>query len=345
MSKPAARTPTLEDVARVAGVSRATVSRVINGIRNVDEEIQETVRKAIQATGYTPNQAARSLVTRRSGTIALVLGGAGVEGEQFAAQVFADPFFGRVAGGVVGFLREQGIHPVLMLAETDKARAEVVDFLRRGNADGALVASTYPEDPLPNLLTKAKLPAVLFARPARPVPISYVDLAHQAGAKLAADHLVSRGCQRVVTICGPLDVPAAQDRLAGFREAMARHGYPYIPIAEGNFTQQSGETAMTRLLADHPELDGVFAANDLMAHGALLVLQKNGKRVPDDVAVIGFDDSGPALATQPKLTTVLQPVEEMAAEMARLLLSQIEDPERAPRSVIFEPTLVIRESA
>ncbi|MET0233264.1 MAG: LacI family DNA-binding transcriptional regulator [Kibdelosporangium sp.] len=345
MSKPAARTPTLEDVARVAGVSRATVSRVINGIRNVDVEIQEAVRKAIQATGYTPNQAARSLVTRRAGTIVLVMAGTPGDGEEFAAQVFADPFFGRVAGGVVGFLRNHSIHPVLMLAETDKARAEVVDFLRRGNADGALLVSTHPEDPLPRLLTEAHLPAVLFARPARPVPISYVDLAHQAGAKLAADHLVSRGCKQVATICGPLDVPAAQDRLSGFREAMARHGYPYIPIAEGNFTQQSGETAMTRLLAEHPDLDGVFAANDLMAHGALLVLQKNGRRVPEDVALVGFDNSGPALTSRPRLTTVLQPVEEMAAEMARLLLAQIAEPDQPARSVIFDPTLIVRESA
>jgi DNA-binding LacI/PurR family transcriptional regulator len=345
MSKPAARTPTLEDVARVAGVSRATVSRVINGIRNVDVEIQQAVRKAIQATGYTPNQAARSLVTRRAGTIVLVMAGAPGQGEEFAAQVFADPFFGRVAGGVVGFLRNHGIHPVLMLAETDKARTEVVDFLRRGNADGALLVSTHPEDPLPRLLTDANLPAVLFARPARPVPISYVDLAHQAGAKLAADHLVARGCKQVATICGPLDVPAAQDRLSGFREAMARHGYPYIPIAEGNFTQQSGEAAMTRLLSEHPDLDGIFAANDLMAHGALLVLQKSGRRVPEDVALVGFDNSGPALTSRPQLTTVLQPVEEMAAEMARLLLSQIDEPALPARSVIFDPTLIVRESA
>jgi DNA-binding LacI/PurR family transcriptional regulator len=345
MSKPAARTPTLEDVARVAGVSRATVSRVINGIRNVDVDIQEAVRKAIQATGYTPNQAARSLVTRRAGTIVLVMAGAPGNAEEFAAQVFADPFFGRVAGGVIGFLRNHSIHPVLMLAETDKARAEVVDFLRRGNADGALLVSTHPEDPLPRLLTDAGLPAVLFARPARPVPISYVDLAHQAGAKLAADHLVARGCKQVATICGPLDVPAAQDRLSGFREAMARHGYPYIPIAEGNFTQQSGEAAMTRLLAEHPDLDGVFAANDLMAHGALLVLQKSGRRVPQDVALVGFDNSGPALTSRPQLTTVLQPVEEMAAEMARLLLAQIDEPDQPARSVIFDPALIVRESA
>lgn len=345
MSKSVQRTPTLEDVARVAGVSRATVSRVINGIRNVDADIQEAVREAIRTTGYTPNQAARSLVTRRAGTIALVMSGAGVEGDEFAKAAFADPFFGRVAGGVVAYVRTQGVHPVLMLAETTTARLEVLDFLRRGNADGALLVSTHPEDPLPGMLNEHNLPAVLFARPTRPLPVSYVDLAHQDGGALAADHLVARGCERVVTICGPLDVPAAQDRLAGFRASLDRHGYPYLPIAEGDFTQQSGEAAMQRLLLDHPDLDGVFAANDLMAHGAVLVLQKAGRRVPDDVAVVGFDDSPPALSSRPRLTTVRQPVEEMAAEMARLLLARIEDPDQPPHQVVFDPTLIVRESA
>src|SRR4051794_4087996 len=228
MNKSVPRTPTLEDVARVAGVSRATVSRVINGIRNVDSDIQEAVREAIRTTGYIPNQAARSLVTRRAGTIVLAMSGAGMEGDEFAKAAFADPFFGRVAGGVVAYVRTQGVHPVLMLAETTAARLEVLDFLRSGNADGALLVSTHPEDPLPAMLNEHNLPAVLFARPTRPLPVSYVDLAHQDGGVLAADHLVARGCQRVVTICGPLDVPAAQDRLAGFRTTLENHGYPYL---------------------------------------------------------------------------------------------------------------------
>jgi DNA-binding LacI/PurR family transcriptional regulator len=232
-----------------------------------------------------------------------------------------------------------------MLADTDEARDQVLAHLRHGNADGALLVSTHAEDPLPELFVAAGLPAVLFARPARPTPISYVDVAHQFGAKLAADHLVARGCQRVATISGPLDVPASQDRLAGFREAMARHGHPYVPIVEGNFTQDSGEAAMERLLADHPQTDGVFVGNDLMAVGALLVLRQHGRAVPDDVAVIGFDDSGPALACRPQLTTVRQPVEEMAAEMARLLLAHLDEPTMRPTSVIFDPTLVLRRSA
>ncbi len=369
--------PTLEDVARAAGVSRATVSRVVNGVRNVDPAIQEAVRRAVSVTGYTPNRAARSLVTRRADAIALVVSGAGVEpepaqeapgsgpsgtsgaevsgdapeagasgdGSSFTAQVFADPFFGRVVTGVVDYLRPRGMHPVLMFAESSRARQEVVAYLRQGRADGALVVSTHAEDPLPALIGEAGLAAVLFARPARPVPVSYVDLAHQDGARLAAEHLLGRGCRRITTISGPLDVQAGQARLTGFRDTMARHGHPYIPIVEGQFTQESGEAAMERLLAEHPDLDGVFAANDLMALGACHVLRERGRSVPGDVAVVGFDDSSAALACRPPLTTVRQPVEGMAAEMTRLLLDRLSRPDSPVTSVIFEPELVVRGSA
>ncbi|MFR9721779.1 LacI family DNA-binding transcriptional regulator [Streptomyces sp. MS19] len=344
MSDRAAKgSPTLEDVAREAGVSRATVSRVINGIRNVDPEIQQVVRQAIADTGYVPNSAARTLVTRRAGTVALVVSGAGDEGE--GAGLPGDPFFGRIAGGVLGSLRPRGMHPVLMLADSDEARRQVLAYLRQGHADGALLVSTHPADPLPRQLVAAGLPVVLFARPARPAPVSYVDLAHQDGARLAADHLVARGCRVVGTVTGPLDVLASQDRLAGFRDAMARHGHPYVPSAEGNFTLDSGEAAMHRLLAEEPGLDGVFVANDLMAQGALHALRETGRAVPGDVAVVGFDDSSAALACRPPLTTVRQPIEQMAAEMTRLLLDRIETPGRRPASVIFEPSLVVRKSA
>ncbi|MEV8414467.1 LacI family DNA-binding transcriptional regulator [Streptomyces niveus] len=370
----AAGAPTLEDVAKAAGVSRATVSRVINGVRNVDPVIQAAVRDAVAVTGYTPNRAARSLVTRKADSIALVVSGAGDDPPPVAAtagpaeatgsrvgdgrsagfdggvgsfmtDVFADPFFGRVVTGVVNFLRPQGIHPVLMFAETSRARDEVVSYLRQGSADGALVVSTHAEDPLPALITDAGLPAVLYARPARPVRISYVDLAHQDGARLAAEHLLARGCRRIATIAGPLDVPAGQDRLTGFRDTMARHGHPYVPVAGGEFTEESGAAAMELLLAEQPDLDGVFAANDLMAVGACRVLRERGRRVPDDVAVIGFDDSRAASSCRPPLTTVRQPVEDMAAEMSRLLLDRLSRPDRPVTSVIFEPTLILRASA
>jgi len=345
--QPAPRSLTLEDVARAAGVSRATVSRVVNGTRNVDPEIQELVQRAVETTGYVPNRAARSLVTRRSGSIALVVSTAEQDtfGDPFLGRVFNDPFFGRVVSGTLGTLREEGIHLIIMLAETTDARSRLVRDLRQGIVDGVVLVSMHSEDPLPAQLAATGLPVVLFGRPGRPLPISFVDVAQRTGAALAADHLVARGCGSIGVISGPTEVAAAQDRLAGFRDAMAAHGRPYVPAVVGEFSVASGERAMQELLATAPDIDGVFAANDLMAQGALLVLRDAGKRVPDDVAVVGFDDSSAAVACRPALTTVRQPLEDMAAEMARLLLSRIEQPQEQASSVIFEPTLVVRQSA
>lgn len=344
--------PTLEDVARVAGVSRSTVSRVVNGVRNVDPDIQAVVREAIARTGYVPNRAARTLVTRRSETIALVVSGAGEnegrengERDAFVTRVFADPFFGRVVSGVFGFLRPHDVHPLLLFVESEEARAQALDYLRQGGADGALVVSTHPGDPLPTLLADEDLPVVCFARPALNAPVSYVDLAQRDGGRLAAEHLLSLGCRAVVTVAGPLDVPAGWERLAGFREGMERGGLPRAPFVEGSFTQESGEVAMSLLLNEHPDVDGVFAANDLMARGVCETLRESGRTVPGDVVVVGFDDSSAALTCKPPLTTVRQPVEDMAAAMARLLLEHLHGERSRPTSVIFEPELVVRVSA
>lgn len=341
------RRPTLEQVARVAGVSRATVSRVVNQVESVDPDLRTAVERAIAETGYVPNRVARSLVTGRTGAVGLVVSEPRREpdGGPLASHVYADPFFGRIVAGMLGELGPRLVHPMLVHVDSPTARAELLARLEQGDIDGVALVSIWPDDPLPELLAASGAPAVLFTRPARPAVVSYVDVAHGHGARLAADRLRSRGCRRVVSVAGPAHLPAGQDRLAGFRDAMARHGQPRVPSAEGGFTLAGGQRAMTRLLADVPDLDGVFAGNDLMAQGALLALAGQGRAVPGEVAVVGFDDSSVALACRPPLTTVRQPVEEMAAELARLLLSRIEDPAQPPGSVIFEPTLVLRESA
>ncbi|HZD97569.1 MAG TPA: LacI family DNA-binding transcriptional regulator [Micromonosporaceae bacterium] len=344
---PPRRAPTLEVVARTAGVSRATVSRVINGVRNVDPQIAAVVQRAIATTGYVPNRAARALVTRRTFSVALVVSAPDdVEfDDPFLDRAFTDPFFGRVASGALAELADRDIHMILMRVNDAAARAELLGHLRQGDIDGVMSVPMAAADPLPRLLTEARVPAVLFGRPAEALEISYVDAAQAAGAAIAADHLVARGCRRIATICGPADTPAGADRLAGFREAMARHGQSFVPMVHGNFTHDDGESAMLALLGSDPDLDGLFVANDLMAQGAMLVLRDAGRRVPEDIAVVGFDDSVAALSTRPKLTTVRQPVEEMAAAMVRLLLNHIEDRARPVASLIFEPTLVIRDSA
>lgn len=327
---------TLEEVARVAGVSRATVSRVVNQVPTVDREIRETVERAIKATGYRPNQAARSLVTRRAGSIALVLPEGG--------RILGDPFFGRVVQGAMSVVDPLGLHLVITLAGSSTYQNLLGD-LRQGRLDGAILMHTYLDDPLPGLLVESGVPVVLSGRPFRPLAITQVDVNQAAGVRLAAEHLVARGCRRVGTISGPLTTPVGQDRLAAFRVAMAEHGQDDVPMAEGDFSSDSGAVAAGELVGGHPDIDGLFIASDLMAHGALPVLRRAGRRVPDDLAVVGFDDSSTALVCDPKLTTVRQPVEDMAAELVRLLLEHVETPDRPVRSVVFEPSFVVRESA
>lgn len=339
------RPPTLEQVANYAGVSRATVSRVINGVQTVDPELRRTVERAIAATGYVPNLAARSLVTRRTDSIALVVSEPENRGyaTPFLTRMFTDPFLGRVTAGAQEVLRPIGIHLVIFLADPP-ARPHLLRYLRQGHVDGALLISSHVDDPLPAQLVELGVPVVLSCRPGRPVNISYVDVDQRAGVRLAVDRLAGLGRRCLATVTGPLDMPAAQDRLAAFEEATRAHGLEPIHV-EGDFTRGGGERAAKRLLTERPGVEGIFVANDLMADGVLRVLQEAGRRVPQDVAVIGFDDSTAALECHPPLSTVRQPVEEMAGEMAQLLLTRIREPGRSPRSVIFNPELVLRESA
>ncbi|CAD5924782.1 LacI family DNA-binding transcriptional regulator [Streptomyces cyaneofuscatus] len=339
--------PTLEDVAAVAGVSRATVSRVINGATTVDPALRTVVEEAVATTGYVPNRAARSLVTRRTDSVALVISERErrPDSEPFAGRMFSDPYFGRVVSGLLEVLRPAGIQMVLMLADDATSRTQLLSYLRHGHVDGVVLVTSHADDPLPHLLQETRLPAVLAGRPPGPSSLAYVEVDQQAGARLAADHLAALGRRRIGTISGPQDRPAGQVRLAGFLAALAAHGIEDVACAEGDFTHLGGAAAMRRLLAEQPGLDGVFIASDLMALGALPVLQRAGRDVPSDVAVVGFDDSSAAAACDPPLTTVRQPVEEMAAEMARLLLKQIGGPGGPSPSMVFPPTLVRRQSA
>ena len=339
------RLPTLEDVARVAGVSRATVSRVINGIRNVDPQLHEMVWNAVGQTGYVPNRLARSLVTRRTGTVALVVSDSeSHDDDPFLSRFFADPYFGRVVGGLMSVLRQAGVQLALQIVGTADQRTRLVGDLRHGQADGVIVLSLPGHDPLPRMLTDAGVPAVMIGRPADPVPINYVDLANETGATLAAEHLLARGSKQIGMISGPAEVPASSDRISGFRRSMARHGHAWVPLVSGNFTQESGEAAMRTLLASNPDLDGVFVANDLMARGVVRILQESGRTVPDDVAVIGYDDSPAATAQRPELTTIAQPSELMGRRMAELLLALLRGEELEPPELL-PTTLVRRETA
>ncbi|MDX3763451.1 LacI family DNA-binding transcriptional regulator [Streptomyces mirabilis] len=345
MTETASR-PTLEAVAARAGVSRATASRVVNGGDGVREPLVERVRRAVEELGYVPNQAARSLVTRRHDAVAVVI----AEPE---TRVFADPFFALQLRGISKELTAHDSQLVLLLTEGRDDHARVGRYLAGGHVDGALVFSLHLDDPLPELIHGAGVPTVFGGRPGwgdgarRAV---YVDSDNRGGAREAVRHLVGLGRTRVAHITGALDQTSAVDRLDGFRDVRG-DADPGL-VVEGDFTPAGGERAMRELLERCPDVDAVFAANDLTASGALRVLRERGRRVPDDVAVIGFDDMLPvAEQTDPPLTTVRQDIEEMGRLMARLLLRDLDrraGKQRAdggPAGVVLPTTLVRRVSA
>ncbi|HWJ82288.1 MAG TPA: LacI family DNA-binding transcriptional regulator [Nocardioides sp.] len=332
--------PTLDEVARLAGVSRATASRAINGGNRVSPAARAAVDAAVESLGYTPNPAARSLVTRRTDSIGLVV-------PEPDERVFTDPFFVHTLRSVNRVLSARDLQLVLLLAKPGDEERRMLRYLRGRHIDGVLVVSHHRSDRLADHLAALAIPCAFVGRPidgADKVP--YVDTDNVAGGRLATELLVERGCRRIATIAGPTDMAAGTDRLQGWRDAMAEAGLADDAVAYGDFTELGGEAAARELLATYPDLDGIAVASDLMAAGALRVLAAAGKRVPEDVAVTGYDDLGTADRTQPPLTTVRNPIGEMAEQATRLLLEQVEG-ERAARAirVIFSPALVRRESA
>ncbi|GAB4048301.1 LacI family DNA-binding transcriptional regulator [Catellatospora paridis] len=329
--------PTLEAVARLAGVSRATVSRVVNGSPKVAEPIRSAVRRAVEELGYIPNAAARSLVTQRTDSIALVL-------PESASRVFSDdPFFPSIIHGVSQELDAADKQLVLMMTNTVAGYERVERYTTARHVDGVLFASTHGVDPLPGQLARLGVPVVVTGRPLGRSAVPYVDVDHVGGVRAAVRHLLETGHSRIATIAGPQDMVAGIDRLAGYRAELRGSDRRSI-VAVGDFTRESGATAMRQLLEDDPLLDAVFVASDLMAHGAITTLRELGRRIPEDVAVVGFDDFDISRYTDPPLTTVRQPILELGRELARQLLRVIAG-EEVPAAVVLPTELVVRASA
>jgi DNA-binding LacI/PurR family transcriptional regulator len=332
--------PTLEEVGAAAGVSRATVSRVINGSPKVSPEARDAVERAISKLGYTPNRAARSLVTRRTDALALLV-------NEQETRVVADPFLAAVARGMSRAAAEADMNLVLVMAQGEEERERVRRFLRRDHVDGVVLMSLHGDEPLPRLLARDGMPTVQIGRPLGKPAVPYVDADNRGGARDAVAYLLEQGRATVATIAGPSDMNAGVDRLQGYRDALAAAGVAVREelVDEGTFTEASGYEAMARLLEREPTIDAVFAASDLMAIGALRALREAQRRVPGDVAVVGFDDAPVAEHSVPPLTTVRQPLDEMTQRTAELLLSRINGESRALERVVCQTTLVRRRSA
>ncbi|GAA3195878.1 LacI family DNA-binding transcriptional regulator [Actinocorallia longicatena] len=325
--------PTLESVAARAGVGRGTVSRVINGSPKVSPQAREAVLLAIDELGYVPNRAARMLVTRRTDTVALVVS----ESEE---RVWGEPFFAGIIRGISAGLSETGLQLLLAMAQSPADHDRLERYLTGQHVDGALLVSLHGDDPLPGHLEDRGLPIVMVGSAPGYTPVAYVDADNRGGARLAVQHLADRGRRRIATITGPQDMQVGVDRLEGYRDV---NPGPEL-IAHGDFSEDSGEHAMRDLLAKDPGLDAVYAASDPMAIGAMRVLREAGRRIPEDVAVVGFDDSPTARHTDPPLTSVHQPVEAMGRAMSELLIARIQEIEFfSPR--ILDTHLVVRGSS
>ena len=331
--------PRIEEVARVAGVSKSTVSRVINSEQYVSAKARAAVHEAITSLGYSPNQAARSLAGNRANAIALVV-------SEQSNRLLGDPFFAGILRGVHAELTGRRVQLVLTISRPeDDQHHDLVTYLGGGHVDGALVVSLHGDDPLLSMLHEVGLPVVAAGRPLGRTAAPFVDADNFNGGLLATRHLVSLGRRRIATIAGPHDMAAGLDRLSGWRRALGESRLPDDLVVEADFTAEGGAHAMAALLGRAPDLDAVFVAADIMALGALQVLHANGKRVPEDVAVVGFDDSVLAATSVPPLTTVRQDVEQLGRTMTWRLLGELAGEANLPPSVLLPTSLVRRASA
>jgi LacI family transcriptional regulator len=330
-------TMNLEQIAKLSGVSRSTVSRVVNNDPNVSVVTREKVLQVVKRVNYTPNAAARGLAAGCTHVLGLVI-------PMGVSTLFTDPYFPVLIQGVSSACNMREYSVMLWLAEPEYERRQIRQIMYSGLVDGVIISSMLLNDSLVQALAEGDLPFMLVGRHPTDTRVSYVDADNIGGACEAVTHLLRLGRTRVATITGPQNMIAGADRLAGYNAALRDRGLLSDPslIAEGDFTETGGYRAMQQLLARRP--DAVFAASDIMAVGALRALREASLRVPEDVAVVGFDDLPQAARTEPALTTVRQPVYRLGAMAVDSVLDLLEHQSSFPRRIVLPTELVVRSS-
>jgi LacI family transcriptional regulator len=327
---------TLEDIAEKSGVSRSTVSRVINGDEKVSSKTRERVNEVIQKYNFQPNLAARGLASRKTGILGLVI-------PEHVSKLFSDPYFAQLIHGVTMACNEKRYTIMLWLAEPEFERHTVTQILHNGLIDGVIVTSMIMDDPIVQSLYESKMPFVLVGRHPK-LDVNYIDVDNIQGGMTATAHLLRKGCRRVATITGPLNMIAGNDRYEGYVKAHQQFGLEPDPalVEEGGFTEESGYIKMQKLLKLNP--DAVFAASDMMAIGAMQAIREAGLRIPEDVSVVGFDDLRVAAQVNPPLSSVRQPSEQMGAMAVDTLLDCIQHPQPQTRHSLLSTELIVRSS-
>lgn len=329
---------TLEDIAKKAGVSRSTVSRVVNNHPNVSPEVRKRILKTIQSTGFHPNAAARSLASQRTWMIGLVI-------PRSVSSFFTDPFFPHLTQGIAFACNNNNYTLSLFLVGNQEDEEKILPRIsRRGLLDGILIQAGTSEDRLINQITKSSIPTVFIGRPFEPEGISNIDVDNVSAATSATKHLLSLGYTRIGMITGSRNSAVTIDRREGYTKALKAAGRRPDEdlIVEGDFTEDSGYVAMQLLLKKKPE--AVFAQSDIMAIGAMRATQEAGLRIPEDIAFVGFDDLPIASTFKPKLTTVRQPITRFGVKAVELLQDLIENGTKPARHLIIDTEIIIRES-
>jgi LacI family transcriptional regulator len=330
-------TPTIADVARAAGVSTATVSRVLNGNTEVNRELADRVRKAVSELAYRPSRIARSLRTQRTAVWAVIISD------------IRNPFFTEMVRGVEDIAYANGYSLVLCNAEEDTAKeAEYLRLVLAEHMVGVIVApASSTRTDLTPLLERGVSVVTVDRKLLGNRLVDRVLIDNRGGAEMAVAHLVGNGCRRIACISGPPDVSTAAERLAGYKAGLRNHGIRISAqlISFGDFREQGGKNAMEGFLALPTPPDAVFALNNLMTLGALTAIAERGLNVPDSIAVVGFDDPSWASLLRPPLTTVAQPTYDLGAETARMLLQRIGGYTGTARELVLSPSLQVRASS
>jgi LacI family transcriptional regulator len=334
----------LEDIAKKAGVSRSTVSRVINNSPNVSAETRTRVMEIVNQESFRPNPAAQMLVTQRTQIIGFVI-------PQISNVFFGDnSYYPMLLQGASTTINENNRSMLLWLEQNNESREQFARRIASNRLmDGVILCSVIEKDPIVEALADAGVPVVLVERPigfseALTYSLSYITVDNFHAASIAVEHLIRLGRRRIAHISGYLNVADGQDRLEGYKAALRRAGLPIDEslIVTGIFTRESGYMGMKSLLRQNP--DAIFAANDTTAQGAIQAIQDAGLKVPEDIAVVGFDDLDVASHSNPQITTIRQPVQQKGAMAASLLMEIIDGQTAGPRQVLLPTQLVIRQS-
>lgn len=327
--------PTIRDVAELAGVHPSTVSRVINNDSRISEKTKNKVLLIIKKLGYTPNAIARGLKIKRTYTLGMLI------------PDITNPFFAEIARGVEDAANANGFNIILCNTD-DKLKKERIylEILKGKRVDGLILGTAHIKDKSIIELEKKKFPYILLSRNIEGLDKNCVIVDDVAGGIMVTEYLIKLGHRRIAHITGPPTVRAANNRLEGYKFALEKHQIEYHEelVKEGDFRIKGGYQVMKRFLKLAEPPTAIFAANDLLALGAMQAIQKEKYHIPEDFCIIGFDDIRLASFVYPPLTTIRQPMLEMGALAVKMLLKIIEGGEFNQRKIVLKSKLIIRES-